>query len=185
MVQQTVPWTLHLIWPPTPDTATLHFRMVPGMKSFRDVVILLDEQLSIATCLESESKVVVSSSVDAAMQVIVSSFRIFANLLFVIVPARLSLAARYEFVLGSLLLVPRPANRDTAPFLSNNPSVISQVFLMKVPHQDPLAFSLWLLVMYVGRSGGSAVVIMAAAPARTIVGTHTMGPISPSSTIII
>jgi hypothetical protein len=136
------------------------------------------------TCLESKSKAVVPSSADATMQVIVISLRLFANLLFVIVPARLALAARYEFVLGSLLLVPRPAFRDTVPFLSNNSSVISRDFPTKAPHQDTLAFSLLLLVMYVGRSGGSAVGIMVAAPARTIVGTHTMGPISPSNTII-
>jgi hypothetical protein len=69
--------------------------------------------------------------------------------------------------------------------LSVEPSlVIALDFLTMVPHQDALALSLWLLVMYVGRSIGLDVGIMAVAPARTIVGIHTMGPISPSNTII-
>jgi hypothetical protein len=50
----------------------------------RDVVRLLEEQLSIATCFESELKAVVPLKADAARHVIDTNLRLLANFLFII-----------------------------------------------------------------------------------------------------
>jgi hypothetical protein len=82
MVHDTVPFMSHFTLPPTPITAMLHFRTVPGKKSLRELVRHREEQLSIAISFESESKAVVCPMEAAAMQVMAMSLMLLADRLF-------------------------------------------------------------------------------------------------------
>ena len=77
-----MPITLHRAAPAIPVTAMLHAFMVPRMKSFRDVVSDLDEQLSTAMLSESESKVFALLIDYADMHATTTSLRLLAKRLF-------------------------------------------------------------------------------------------------------
>jgi hypothetical protein len=83
MVHDTVPFTLHFTLPPTPTIPMLHAVIVPGRKSPLEFVKHLEEQLSIAIRLESESNAF-AHSIDgvAVMHVTGTSRRLAADSLF-------------------------------------------------------------------------------------------------------
>jgi hypothetical protein len=183
-VQHTVPLILHFICPPTPETATLHFCIVPETKSLRDVVRLLDEQLSMATCFKSESNAIASPMPDAAMQVIETNFIPLAILLFASARHRLRGAAMNIFVRGLLSRIPGNPSRDLVPLLSVIPSVTASILLVTFPIHDSFDSCLLFLATYAGASGGTLAGSNEATLAWMIVGIHAIGP-SSLSTITI
>jgi hypothetical protein len=86
MVHDTMPFVLHLISPPTPDTETLHLLTIPGRKSCPELVKHLEEQLSIAIGFESELNASERPIELATMQVTVTSLMLIAIFLLICLP---------------------------------------------------------------------------------------------------
>ena len=86
MFQETVPINLHRTAPAIPATEMLQGLIVPGLKSFRELVSDLDEQLSMAMGKESESNACAWLMDEANKQVIAMSRRLHAKILFLAFP---------------------------------------------------------------------------------------------------